>query len=105
MDIFTDVNPCTGEAMEVTINFVARVHLHGDREVVSVARTGTTDDGYVMRHSTESFVFNGHVVRGSFTDNWVNNDGSKFKAQGTFVVNINQDEQMVDRFRLRCLKP
>jgi hypothetical protein len=105
VDIFTDENPCTGNEMEITINFVARVHLHGDRVVVSVSRTGTTSDGYAMDHSVESFVVNGHVARGSFSDNWVNDDGSRFQAKGSFVDNLNKGELMVDRFRLRCIKP
>jgi hypothetical protein len=66
VDIFTDENPCTGNEMEITINFVAR---------------------------------------GSFSDIWVNDDGSGFEAKGSFVDNLNKGELMVDRFRLRCIKP
>ena len=104
-DTFTDVNPCTGDEQEITINLVASIHEHGDRQVVHVDRTGTTDDGYVMDHGVETFVFNGHVARGSFTDNWVDSNGSRFQAKGSFVDNLNKGELMVDRFRLRCIKP
>ena len=104
-DTFTDVNPCTGDEQEVTINGVVSVHLHGDRRVVHIDRTGTTDDGYVMDHGVGSFVFNGHVDRSTFTDNWVDSNGSRFQAQGSFVYNLNKDELIVDRFRVRCIKP
>jgi hypothetical protein len=98
---FTDTNPCTNTEMEVTINLEVRLHVHGDNEVVHVSKTGTTNDGYVMNHGVESFVFNGNVARGSFTDNWTNADGSKFKAQGVFVAK--EDGVVVDRFTLRCV--
>ncbi len=100
-DTFSDINPCTGTPMEVTIESVGRVHIHGDNEIVHVSKTGTTDDGYVMKHGVQSFVFNGNVARGSFTDNWTNADGSKFKAQGVFVAK--EDGVVVDRFTLRCV--
>ena len=104
-EIFTDVNPCTGDEQEVTINNVVSVHEHGDRQVVHVDRTGTTSDGYVMDHGVLTFVFNGHVARQTFTDNWVDSNGSRFQAKGSFVDNLNKGELMVDRFRLRCIKP
>ena len=80
-------------------------HLHGDREVAHIATTGSTDSGYVMEHGVSSFVFNGHVARGTFTDNWVNpDDGSRFQARGAFVFNLNTEKLLVDTFSLRCIK-
>ena len=102
---FTDVNPCTGLDHEITINGVVRLHLHGEREVAHIATTGSTDSGYVMEHGVSSFVFNGHVARGTFTDNWVNpDDGSRFQARGAFVFNLNTEKLLVDTFSLRCIK-
>lgn len=102
----TAVNPCTGDEHDITINNVVRIHEHGDREVVHVNdRTGTTSDGYVMDHGVLTIVFNGHVALQTFTDNWVDSNGSRFQVQGSFVDNLNQGELMVDRFRQRCIKP
>jgi hypothetical protein len=98
---FTDFNPCTNEPHEITINVDVRLHLHGDNEIVHVSRTGSTDDGYVMKHGVETQVFNGKVLRSGFTDNWHSDDGSKFKAQGVFVAR--EDGVLVDNFRLRCV--
>ena len=100
---FVDVNPCTEEPHEVTINFDVSLHLHGDREVVSIARSGSTDDGYTMIAGAESFVFNGNVARGAFVDQWRNDDGSKFMVHGNFLFHIKKDELLVDRFRLTCI--
>lgn len=101
---FEDVNPCTGEPMEITINSQVTLHEgHKNNFVVHVAKTGTTSDGYVMDHGSESFVANNNVVRGSFTDNWRHPDGSKFKAQGVFVETVDPHDHLVDKFRLRCL--
>ena len=89
----------------VTINIVDRVHFHGDRVVVHGDRTGTTDDGYVMEHGVRSIVFNGHVSRRAFTDNWVHPNGSRFQADGSDVFNLNTGETKVERLRVRCIKP
>jgi len=61
-----------------------------------------------MNHRVETRVFNGNVFRRAFTDNWTNDDGSKFKAQGVFVVQLDgedpsQNEVRVDKFTLRCV--
>ena len=100
---FQDVNPCTGELHEITIHVDVSLHLHADREVVSIARSGSTDDGYTMIAGTESFVFNGNVARAAFTDQWRGDDGSKFKAQGKFVYNLRKDALLVDEFSLTCI--
>ena len=105
LETFTDVNPCTGDEQKLTINNVASIHEHGDRQVVHVDRTGTTSGGYVMDHGVLTIVLNGHVARQTFTDNWVDSNGSRFQAQGSFVDNLSQGELMVDRFSLRCIKP
>ena len=102
---FTDVNPCSGLDHEVTIDSEIRLHQHQDRVVVHVRRTGSTDSGYVMEHGVLSFQDNGKVVTQSFSDNWKRADGSKFKAQGTFVLDLSTNTVQVDRFSLRCIKP
>jgi len=100
---FPATNPCSGLDHEVTIDFEIRLHEHGNKVIVHLKRTGTTDDGYVMDHGVENQVFNGNIFRAAFTDNWRRADGSKFKAQGVFVDNLNTGEVKVDNFRLRCI--
>ena len=100
---FTAVNPCTGQEHDITLNFEIAEHQHRNNFVVHSSRTGETSDGYVMKHGSESFVDNGNVARGAFTDNWRSSDGSKFKAQGVFVFDITNEELRVDRFSLRCI--
>lgn len=101
-DTFVDINPCTGEEHEVTINVDIREHIHANGNIVARAtRTGTTSDGYVMDHGRDSFVFNGNVARGTLNDVWRSADGSVFQAQGVFVAK--EDGVVVDRFRLRCI--
>ena len=88
----------------MTINFEGREHLgHNGNYVDHIKRTGTTSDGYVMNHGVENFVFNGNVARGSFTDQWRNPDGSKFKAQGVFVFDISAGEPVVDKLDVSCI--
>lgn len=100
---FTAVNPCTGQDHEVSIDFEIAEHQHRNNTVVHISRTGETSDGYVMNHGTESFVDNGNVARGAFTDNWRDSDGSKFKAQGVFVFDIANEQLRVDRLSFRCI--
>ncbi len=98
---FTDVNPCTESPMEVTINFVVRLHEHGDRFVAHVSRTGSTDDGYVMDHGVETASSNGNVFRQAVADRFRNEDGSTFQIHGVLVEK--EDGVRVDRLTLRCL--
>ena len=105
---FGAFNPCTDEPHDVTLNFDIRLHEHGEKAIVHLSRTGTTDDGFVMNHGVETQVFNGNVFRAAFVDNWSSDDGSRFQVRGVFVVQVDaedpsQDEVRVDRFTIRCL--
>ena len=100
---FPDVNPCSGEDMEVTLNFDVSIHEHSNNFVVLVHTTGTTDSGFTMIKGIESFGANSNVERAAFQDQWRHPDGSKFRASGSFVFNINKEELLVDRFDLVCV--
>jgi hypothetical protein len=104
VDVFPDVNPCTGDPMTVTIATTAFIHEHGSRVVVHGERTITTSDGFVGR-GTESFVDNGQVVKFRQTDIMRNASGERFRARGVFVLNLRTDTVRVDRFELACLGP
>jgi hypothetical protein len=100
---FPDTNPCSGAGMLVTIDAIVRIHEHQNNFVVHVKKSGTTDDGFVMVNGTESFMANGNVERGAFTDMWRNDAGDRFRASGRFVFNINTGTLQVDTFSLTCL--
>src|ERR671922_414973 len=67
LDVFDDVNPCTGNPMTVTFTGTVLVHSHDSRVVAIAHRTITTSDGFVG-HGTDSFVDNGQVFRARLTD-------------------------------------
>lgn len=97
-------NPCTGELIDVMIDFEARLHLHDNGNVIAhFSRTGTTSDGYVMRHGVDTYVANRNVARGAVHDTWRNADGSVFKTHAHFTAKASGP--VVDSFTLQCVKP
>lgn len=112
---FTDINPCTDKPMTVTINVVVRLHVHQKNFVLNIKRSGTTDDGFVMRSGApENQRWN--TVSGAagsqFKDFWTNPEtGQKFHVRGnTNVVfgPLGPDapplEVKSDVFSLRCVR-
>jgi hypothetical protein len=102
VDVFPDVNPCTGNVMTVTISVNGFVHEHGSREVSYAKRTITTSDGFAGR-GTETFVFNGQIILFRQTDIMTNASGDRFRARGVFVFDLSTDTARVERFELTCL--
>ena len=104
LDVFPDVNPCTGNPMTVTFVGTAYVHVHDSRTVFRTQRTITTSDGFVG-HGTDSFVDNGQVFTARITDIMTNASGDRFRARGVFVANLSTGTVRVDRFELTCVGP
>ena len=104
LDVFPDVNPCTGNPMTVTFVGTVLFHDHGSRVVAIAHRTITTSDGFVG-HGTDSFVDNGQVVRARLTDIMTNASGDRFRARALFVLDISTDTVRIERFELTCLGP
>jgi len=105
LDVFPDVNPCTGNPMTVTFVGTAYVHVHDSRTVFRTQRTITTSDGFVG-HGTDSSVDNGQVVTARITDIVTNaSSGDRFRARGVFVLNLSTGTVRVDRFELTCVGP
>jgi hypothetical protein len=102
VDVFPDVNPCTGDPMMVTIVTRGFEHSHGSRFVFHSKRTITTSDGFVGR-GTESAVDNGQVFRARLTDIMRHPSGARFRARGVFVFDISTETVRVERFELTCL--
>jgi hypothetical protein len=105
LDVFPDVNPCTGNPMTVTFTGTFFVHSHDSREVVRAERTITTSDGFVG-HGTDSFVNNGQVVKFRQTDILTNaSSGERFRARTVFVLDLSTDTVRFESFELTCLGP
>ena len=105
LDVFTDINPCSGEEMTVTFVGSVRVHEHGERVIAIAQRTITTSDGF-EGHGVDSFVDNGQVVRATLTDILTNEaTGQRFRAHFEFVLDLATDTVRVDRGELTCLGP
>ena len=102
LDVFEDVNPCTGDVMTVTFTGTFFVHEHGSRVVVRGDRTITTSDGFVG-HGTDNFVDNGQVLMFRQTDIMRNASGDRFRARGLFVLDVSTDTVRIERFELTCL--
>ncbi len=106
--VFIDVDPCTGELQEITINFDVSLHLHKDNYVAKIKRTGTTDAGYEMiagnglqrLHSVSGLFFD------RFVDVWRAADGRMFQVTGQILIDINAsppDNVKMVNGKLRCI--
>jgi hypothetical protein len=105
LDVFPDINPCTGTPMTVTFVGTLFVHIHDSREVNVAHRTITTSDGFVG-HGTDSFVDNGQVIKFTQTDIMTNaTTGDRFRARNVFVLDLATETVRVGRFELTCLGP
>jgi len=102
---FQDVQPCSGELIDITINVEVRLHPgHPNNFVVNLTRSGSTSDGSVTLSGTQSFNENNTGFRAHLNDIWVNPEtGERFQALGIIVVKFADEEAKVDSFRLRCL--
>jgi hypothetical protein len=104
VDVFPDVNPCTGDPMTVTIVTTFFEHSHDGRFVFHSERTITTSDGFAGT-GAETFVENDQIVTYRFTDIMTNASGDHFRARGVIVFDISTETLRVDRFELTCLEP
>ena len=100
VDIFDDVNPCTGLDHTVTIAATFFVHSHAGG-VVGV-RTLSTSSGFFGK-GTSSFVNNGEIEMFRFTDMLSNDAGDRIMAKGVFVVALSTGTVRVDKFELTCV--
>jgi hypothetical protein len=103
LDVFPDVNPCTGTPMTVTFVGTLYVHDHDSRVVARAQRTITTSDGFVG-HGTDNFVDNGRVLMARLTDIMTNASGDRFRARFVFVLDLSTDTVRVEMGGLTCLR-
>lgn len=99
---FVDVNPCSGELHEVTLNFEIFVHEnHNNNVVVHLRRSGTTSSGFVMT-GNQQVVESEQGFRGHFMDMWSDGDGARFQVSGH--VNISATGEVVaEGSKFRCI--
>ena len=102
LDVFSDVNPCTGNPMTVTFAGTGYEHLHGSRVVVRARRTITTSDGFVG-HGTDTFVDNGRVLISRISDIMANDSGDRFRAHFVFVLDLSTETVRVEKGGLTCV--
>ncbi len=63
-DVFTDVDPCTGEEQLITIFFDTFVHLgHPNNSVDRAIRTGFTSSGYELFAGNDMFLENNNDAK------------------------------------------
>jgi hypothetical protein len=102
VDVFDDVNPCTGLVHTVTISATFSVHDHEGTEVVTGNSILSTSSGF-SGQGTSSFTGNSQVERFSFIDRLTNEAGDRIHAKGVFVVDLSTGTVRVDRFELACV--
>lgn len=103
-EVFTDVNPCTGEEQDFIIITQTRVHQHQKNIVVTGSRTGSTDGGFEIVNGTFHSAENKNTLALGLTDVWHNpTTGERFMANGTIVLDLKTLTVRVERFEPRCL--
>ena len=96
------VNPCTEAPHELTFTLEVSEHVHHNNIVAHVDRAGVSSDGYTMS-GVETAVVNQGVFRASYSDQWVDADGSRFRNGAHMTINFNTGEVVVNDFTLTCL--
>jgi hypothetical protein len=99
---FVDVDPCTGNEHEVTIDWTFFVHEHDGRTVARGVRTLSTSSGYSGRGTT-SFVLNDNVEMFRGTDMLTDGSGNRIRASAVFLFDRSSDAVRIDRFELTCV--
>jgi hypothetical protein len=102
VDVFSDVNPCTGLLHTVTISATFSVHDHHRTEVVTGDSVLSTSSGF-SGQGTSSFTSNSQVERARFIDMLTNDAGDRIQAKGVFVIDLSTDTARVERFELTCV--
>lgn len=102
---FDDMNPCSGEMHEVTLNFeIFRHEGHkNNNDVVHLRRSGTTSSGFEMIAGNEQQVDSEQGFRAHFMDMWADGDGARFQVSGHININGNTDEVVAEGFKFRCI--
>lgn len=102
---FTDVNPCTGNIVTVTMIGTLWVHDHGGRLVDRTQRTVSTSDGFEGR-GTWNEVDNGRIAKFTLNDMLTHESGARFRAHFVFVLDLLTLTVLVEKGGVQiCLGP
>ncbi len=101
---FSDMNPCSGEWHTLSFVQTVNVHEHKNKAIVHVVTDVTSDDGFVGR-GVESFHEEDEGFRSNINFMMSNAEtGEKFFVKGKLVVDYDQEEPLMDTFRMRCIR-
>jgi hypothetical protein len=103
-DVFTDINPCTGELHAVTIHVEAELEFRSDEIRIEEERTGTTSTGFVLEDGEQELRFDGdfNILRAELKDEWEHPDGTSFTVEGRFRIDPDTGEVTKDSFSITC---
>jgi hypothetical protein len=102
VDIFNDVNPCTGLVHTITITTTSSTHSHDGMTISTAIETISTSSGF-SGSGRISFVDNGQIERFHLTDVLFNEAGDRILLKGVFVLDLSTDTVRVDSFDLTCV--
>ena len=103
VEVFDDIDPCTGEVHTVTITVQITEHVHqGDRIVAQGKSTLTTTAGYIGS-GTRTFVDNGQNVVFRLIDRLTDEDGNRIRVRIVTIFDLTSGELRVDRFGITCV--
>jgi hypothetical protein len=105
LDVFPDVNPCTGLIHTVTISETFFAHFHDGRVHGHSERTITTSPTGFVGHGTDSLVMNGQVNVFRLTDILTNASGDRIRATTVIVFDVSTETVRVERLEVTCLGP
>jgi hypothetical protein len=105
VDVFEDVNPCTGEVHTVTIVNRVSFHEHDGRFVGQIDATITTDPTGFVGHGTNTFVFTEHVDMFRLTHILTSPSGDRIQARFVFVADPETGTVRVEKGGPTCLGP
>lgn len=98
-----EIDPCTGESMDVFFTWQVRAHVHSNNEVTRFDGYAETSTGYVA-NGTETQVVNGKWLTTTF--NWMNDrneDGKKFSVKGRVKIDLETGDFVKLDVVFRCL--
>ena len=105
LDVFPDVNPCTGLMHTVTISETFFAHFHDGRVSGHSERTITTSPTGFVGHGTDTFVGNGQIELFRLTDILTNPAGDRIRGRHLLVFDLSTGTARVVGGELTCLGP
>jgi hypothetical protein len=103
VDVFDDVNPCTGLVHTVTFTTIISEHSHDGREVAHGRTTISTSSGYSGKGSF-TYVNNGQTEIFRLNHMLSNDAGDRIRPHTVFVVDLSTGTARVERTDLTCVR-